>query len=80
MTQRLAVERFRFRILELLDVLLRQLRTVHLDRQLVQLGGEGERRLVVFVVDPGERVGADVEALVPRKDEWDRVFQRVLIP
>ena len=50
----------------------RQLRPVHLDRQLVELGGEGERRLVVGVVHAGQRVGADVEALVPLQDHRQR--------
>jgi hypothetical protein len=36
MVNRLAVNRDRFRILELLDALGRQLRTVYLDRQLVE--------------------------------------------
>ena len=50
-----------------------QLRAVHLDRQLVELGGKGERRLVVRVVHAGQRVGADVEALVPLQDHRQRV-------
>ncbi len=45
---------------------------VHFDRQLVELGGEGERRLVVRVVHAGQRVGADVEALVPLQDHGQR--------
>ena len=53
---------------EFLDVLGRQLRAVHFDRQLVELGGEGEGRLVVCVVHAGQRVGPDVEALVPLQD------------
>jgi hypothetical protein len=40
MMQRLAVERSRFRSLKLLDVLLRELRAIHLERQFVELGGE----------------------------------------
>ena len=59
---------------ELLDVLGRQLRAVHLDRQLVELGGQRERRLVVRVVHAGQRVGADVEALVPLQDHGQRVL------
>src|SRR5215510_11459920 len=38
---------FPHRGLELLDVLGRRLRPVHFDRQLVELGGQRERRLVV---------------------------------
>ncbi len=73
MMQWLAVKCSRFRILELLDVLGRELRAVHLDRQLVKLAGKGERRLVVGVVHAGQRVGADVEALVPLQDHRQRV-------
>ena len=65
----LRVGGFRHPLFELLDLLRRQLRTVHLDRQLVELGGQRERRLVVGVVHAGERVGADVEALVPLQDD-----------
>ncbi len=67
-------------LFELLDVFRRQLRPIDRQCHLVQLAGELERRLVVGVVHAGQRVGANVEAFVPRKDEWDRVFQRVLIP
>jgi hypothetical protein len=45
---RLAVNRGRLRILELLYVLLRELGPVHLDRQLVKLGGQRKRRLVAL--------------------------------
>ena len=45
---------FSLGLLQLLDVLGRQLRTVHLDRQLVEQ--------VVRVVHAGQRVGADIEA------------------
>jgi hypothetical protein len=41
MMNRVAINRDRFRILELLDILLHELRAVHLDRQLVELGGQG---------------------------------------
>ena len=60
--------------LQLLDVLGRQLRPVDLDRQLVELGGQRERRLVVGVVHAGQRVGADVEALVPLQDHRQRLL------
>src|SRR5262245_42581281 len=56
---------FSHRRLKLLDILRRQLRAVDLDRQLVQLGGQREWWLVVGIVHAGQRVGADVEALVP---------------
>lgn len=60
----LRVSSFHHALFEFLDVFGRQLRAIHLDRQLVQLGGQRERRLIVGVVHPGERVGANVEALV----------------
>jgi hypothetical protein len=75
MMDRLAVNRARFGFLEFLDVLGRQLRPVHLNRQLVELGGQGERRLVVLVVHAGQCVRADVEALVPLQDHRQRVLQ-----
>jgi len=37
---RIAVDRDRLLVFELLDILFRQLRPVHLDGQLVQLGGQ----------------------------------------
>src|SRR5437762_6212624 len=64
----LAVNRGRFDVLELLDVFLRELRAIYLNRKLVELGSERERRLVVFIVDTSQRVGADIEALVPLQD------------
>lgn len=42
-------------------------------RQLVQLGGHGEGRLVVRVVRAGQRVGADVETLVLLQDHGQGV-------
>src|SRR5947208_4092260 len=68
MMNRLTVNRRRFRILEFLDVFLRELRAIYLNRKLVELGSERERRLVVFIVDTSQRVGADIEALVPLQD------------
>ena len=65
---RLAVNSDGLRVLELLNIILRQLRSVHLDHQLVELAGKGEWWLVVSVVDAGQRVGTDVEALVPLED------------
>ena len=50
---RLAVNRDRFRVLELFDIFFRELRPVHLDRQPVELGGQRERGLVVRVVHTG---------------------------
>jgi hypothetical protein len=63
--QGLAVERGRFRILEVLNVLRRQLRSIHFDRQLVELVSKREWWLVILVVHTGQCVGADVDALVP---------------
>src|SRR4029450_8289297 len=51
--------------LECLDVLGAELWPIHLEGQLVQLGGEGEGRLIVFIIHAGEAIGANVEALVP---------------
>ena len=65
------------RLLKLLDVFRRQLRSVDRKCHLVELAGELERRLVVSVVHPGQRVGADVEALVPRQDEGYRPLHRL---
>ena len=48
-----------------------QLRPVHLDRQLVELGGQGERRLVVGIVDAGQRTQAEAVIL-------EVEFQRML--
>ena len=50
---------------EAFDVRGRQLRPVDLERQLVELAGEGERTLVVLVVHRRAGVGADVERFVP---------------
>ena len=48
------------------------MRAINFNCQLVELRGELERRLVVRVVDAGQRVGADVEALVPLQDHRQR--------
>jgi hypothetical protein len=61
--------------LEFFDVVGRELRAIHLDRQLVELGGERERRLIVFVVHTGECVGADVEALVLSQNHGQSFLQ-----
>jgi hypothetical protein len=53
------------RRLKLLDVLRRELRPVDREGDLVDLAGEGERDLVVLVVDRCAGIGADVEVLVP---------------
>ena len=50
-----------------------ELRPIDLDRQLVELAGEGEGRLVVGIVHAGQRVGADIEALVPLQDHRQRL-------
>lgn len=54
--------------LELLDVLRRELGTIHLDRHFVHLAGKREGRFVVGIVDPGEGVGTDIETLLPLQD------------
>ncbi len=54
------------------NVSVRKLRPVDLDRQLLELGRQGEGRLVVGVVDPGQSVRPDVEGLVPLQD--DRIW------
>ncbi len=41
---------------------------LELDRELVELRGQRERRLVVRVVHAGQRVRADVEGFVPLQD------------
>ncbi len=71
---RLAVNRNRLGILKFLDVLLCQFRSVHLDGQLVELAGKGKWRLVVSVIDAGQGVGANVEALVPLEDHGKCAF------
>src|SRR5215471_14050581 len=60
-------------LLELLDVRRWQLRSIDLQRELVELAGEAERHLVVI----GHRrasVGADVKVLVPLQDQRDRAL------
>src|SRR5262245_47225574 len=59
---------------ELLDVLRRQLRALKLDREFVEFGRQRERWLVVGVVDAGQRIGTDVEALVPLQDRRQGLF------
>src|SRR5262245_29498720 len=59
---------------ELLDVLRRQLRAVKLDREFVEFGRQRERWLVVGVVDAGQSIGTDVEALVPLQDRRQGLF------
>ncbi len=75
MLDRTAIDGGRPCIFELLGVLRRELRAVDRDGQLVELGGQRERRLVVGVVDPGQGIRADVEALVPLQDDGQRVLQ-----
>src|SRR5690349_12202916 len=54
----------------------RNLRRSELERQLVDLAGELERQLVA-VVHAGAGINADVEGLVDRHDERDRVRDRL---
>src|SRR5262249_13216118 len=61
-------------LLKLRDLVRRQLRPVDGQRDLVQLTGESERRLVVVVVDRRAGVGANVQSLVPLQDERNRML------
>ena len=56
-----------------------ELRPVDVDRQLVELRGQREGRLVVGVVHAGERVRADVEGLVPLQDQRQRPLHRLAV-
>ena len=56
-------------LFELFDVGWRQLRPVDLQGQFVKLASEREWWLVVRVVYAGQRVGANVEALVPLQND-----------
>jgi hypothetical protein len=56
------------RRLQALAVGSRQLAPINLDRQLVECSRESKQRLVVGVIDASEGIGADVEALILRKD------------
>src|SRR5438552_12323009 len=76
MMDRLTVNRGRFHILELLDVLLRELRAIYLNRKLVELGSERERRFIILVIHASQRVGANIEALVPLQDHRQGVGHR----
>src|SRR5215471_12930075 len=63
-------------LLELLDVRRCQLRSIDLQRELVELAGETERHLVII----GHRragVGADVEVLVPLQDQRNSALHSV---
>ena len=71
---RALVVRYGDRFLQLLPSVIGQLRRSELEGQLVDLAGEGERHLVVLVVHPRAGVDADVEGLVRRQQERDRVF------
>src|SRR5215470_14593268 len=72
--QRATVERLRFRILEFLDVLRRQLRPIHFDGDLAELAGEREWTLIVLIVHRRACIGTEVHALVPLKDQRDSVL------
>ena len=74
MMDRLAVNGRRFRILEFLDVLWRQLPQIHLDRDLAELARERERAFVVLIVHGGAGIGTKVHALIPLEDERDGVL------
>ena len=53
------------RLHQLLLIFRGELRPVNGERDLVDLAGKGERRLVVLVAHPSQCIRADVEALVP---------------
>jgi len=72
--KRATVERLRFRVLEFLDVLWRQLPQIHLDRDLAELARERERAFVVLIVHGGAGIGTKVHALIPLEDERDGVL------
>jgi hypothetical protein len=62
------------RRLQSLDGRRRELRPIDLDRQLVEFSHRRKWRFVFDVVDAGERVKIDVEALVPLQDHWLRLL------
>src|SRR5438477_8059646 len=72
----LAVNRGRFGILEFLDLFLRELRAIHLDGQPVKLSGQRERRLIILIIHASQRVGTDIEALVPLQNHRQGVRHR----
>src|SRR5215471_2033427 len=59
----------------------RQLLRFELEGQLVELASEAERHVVAVLekCDRGAGVHADVESLVPREGERDRVFHELLV-
>src|SRR5271169_552173 len=67
------VFRFGYSFLEDLPVLVRQLLFPEFYRQLGNLAGEAERHLIVLVVDRGASVDSNVEGLVYRHEERNRV-------
>ena len=54
-------------------IFFRQFRGSQLDRQLVELAGEAERRLVVVVVHARAGIDSDIEGLVDGKATWNSV-------
>src|SRR5262249_30227444 len=65
---------FLLRLLQLLDVPRRKLRSIDLDRQLVQLRRQFEGNLVIGIVHAGQRVGTDVKRFVELEDDRDGVL------
>src|SRR5207249_10720426 len=65
---------------KLLAILCGVLRRTQVEPQLVDLTGELERTIVAILDhrDPGSGVAADVEVLVFRERDRDRVFHRLL--
>lgn len=66
------------RLHQLLFILRSELWLVNAERDLLELAGERERRLVVLVVDPGQGVGTDIETLVELQQERQRVLHLLL--
>ena len=59
-------------------VLWRELRPVDRQCNFVDRAVEGERNLVIPIIDASERVGAYVKALVELEDDGDRVLHLLL--
>ena len=59
------------------ELFLRSIQRNQLDRQLVELAGEPERRLVVVVVHARAGIHPDVEGLVNRHEERNGVRHRL---
>src|SRR5450631_371576 len=49
------------------------MRRSEVERHIGDLAVEPERHLIILVIHPGARVDADIEALVARQQEWNRL-------